>query len=556
MSDRETHPTTGTTARPALTLLLITGIQLMLVLDGTIVNIALPRMGSYFDKSQTDMTWAVSAYTLAFGGLLLLGGRAGDMFGRRRILTVGLSIFTVSSLVAGMATTFSVLVAGRVGQGVGASLAAPAVLALLTSEFPAGPMRTRALAVYASVQGWGSAVGLLLGGVLTEYVSWRWVLFVNVPIGAVMIAGTLAYLRPTSRVTVRFDYWGAAASTGGMTALVYGFISAANNGWGSRTTLGAFAIAVFLLTAFVLIQSKLPHAMMPLRLFRDRNRVGAYIALVTITAGLAGQFFFVTYFYQLVLGFTALENGLASIPVGLMVAVGAWSSGKLLPRIGPRGVVAVGATFCCTGLFWLSTMNANTTYWADVLTPILLFSFGTGQMLVPLTTAAVSALRPSDMGVGSALVNVTSNVGGALGVSALATVFASGLNRQIKEQMTALTTAVSDGTAAESVIEHFQAILAKSFDAPAAALQDSLAVHAAHEALARATGLGLLTAALLILFGGLTALIMIRLKVAGKDPAASTNLPDPLADDRPGNAEGAQPATEEGHAPSVDGVGA
>src|SRR5882724_1051156 len=239
-------------AHPALILLFIAGAQLMVVLDATIVNIALPSMGAYFHKTQTDMTWAINAYTLAFGGLLLLGGRAGDILGRRRMFIVGLALFSFGSLLGGLANTFPLLLGGRIVQGLGGAIASPTALSLVTVSFPEGKERNRAFAVYAAVSGAGAALGLLLGGVLTEYFTWRWVLFVNVPIGALLVAGSFLYLHESERLKGRFDFLGAAVSVGGMVALVYAFIHAARDGWGNSQTYVLFPLAVLLLIAFVL----------------------------------------------------------------------------------------------------------------------------------------------------------------------------------------------------------------------------------------------------------------------------------------------------------------
>ena len=242
-------------AHPTLVLLIITGAQLMVVLDGTIVNIALPSMGAYFDKSQTDMTWALNAYSLAFGGLLLLGGRSGDILGRRRMFIVGLTMFTLGSFAAGIANSFGLLLAGRVLQGLGGAISSPTALSLITTEFEEGKERTRAIGVYAAVSGAGAALGLLLGGVLTNYLSWRWVLFVNVPIGAVLIAGAFLYLHESERLKGSFDFIGGLVSVAGMVALVYGFIHVAHSGWGNTETFVVFALAIVLLVGFVLYEA-------------------------------------------------------------------------------------------------------------------------------------------------------------------------------------------------------------------------------------------------------------------------------------------------------------
>jgi EmrB/QacA subfamily drug resistance transporter len=512
------------TGHPGLTLLVIVGAQLMMVLDGTIVNIALPRMGEYFHRSQTDMTWAVNGYTLAFGGLLLLGGRAGDILGRRRMLMIGLTVFTIGSLSGGLAPNFAVLLTGRVLQGVGAALASPAALALLTTEFAAGPARTRALAVYSGVQGAGGAVGVLLGGVLTEYFSWRWVLFVNVPIGLVLIPATYLYLRESPRQPGRFDWFGALLSTAGTVSLVYGFIAAAKPGYGWRdpVTLTAFGLAVVLLAGFVALEARLPYAMMPLRILRDRNRAGAYVAMLSIGAALAGMFFFVTFFIQLVLGFSALQNGVANLPVAFSVAVGAVVADKVLPRIGPRNGILFGALFVAAGLFWLSTVDANSGYPDTLLPALILFAFGTGQVLVPLTTVVVTRVAPQEMGLATSLLNVGQQVGAAIGLSVLTTVFGTGLANEARHQFALLGAKVQTGQAAPAVLQHFQSLLKQGLSAPFSATRDPLATHAAHAAIAHGTAVGFFTAGLLALVGGILARTLITLRredVAAAVPA-------------------------------------
>src|SRR3954470_14467687 len=242
-------------AHPGLILLVIAGAQMMVVLDGTIVNIALPSMGRYFDRSQTDMTWALNAYNLAFGGLLLLGGRMGDIFGRRRMFVLGLGLFTLGSLLAGIAANFPLLLAGRAVQGIGGAIASPTALSLITTEFEEGEARNRAIAVYAAVSGAGAALGLLLGGILTEYLSWRWVLFVNVPIGIVLMLGAYSFLHESDRLKGKFDLFGAFLSVAGMVSLVYGFIHVAHSGWSNTETFSVFSAAMLLLVGFVFYEA-------------------------------------------------------------------------------------------------------------------------------------------------------------------------------------------------------------------------------------------------------------------------------------------------------------
>jgi len=302
VASAEASPSARRATHKTLLLFLIAGAQLMVVLDSTIVNIALPSMGRYFDKSQTDMTWTINAYTLAFGGLLLLGGRAADILGRRQMFILGLGLFSLGSLLAGLATSFEVLLAGRVVQGIGGAIAAPTALSLITTLFAEGRERNRAFAVYAGVSGAGAAIGLLLGGVLTEYFDWRWVLFVNVPIGLVLMAGGFLYIQSSERLSGKFDLVGSVVSVAGMVALVYGFINAANHSWSAGTTVASLTAGVVLLVAFVVYESRSSIAMMPMRIFANRSRAASYVIMLIIGAALFGMFYYLTFFIQGVMG--------------------------------------------------------------------------------------------------------------------------------------------------------------------------------------------------------------------------------------------------------------
>ena len=436
MSDiSTTDPTTGRRpgvrgarrhAHPGLVLLVIAGAQLMVVLDGTIVNIALPSMGRYFDKSQTDMTWALNAYTLAFGGLLLLGGRSGDIFGRRKMFIIGLSLFTVGSFLGGIAATYPLLLAGRVVQGVGGAIAAPTALSLIATEFKQGHERTRALAVYAAVSGAGAAFGLLLGGILTNYFSWRWVLFVNVPIGIVLIVGAYFYLHESERLQGQFDVVGGLLSVAGLVSTVYGFIHVAHAGWVNPQTFIVFGAAIVLLSAFVLYEAygtKQP--MMPMRIFEDRNRVGAYLVMFVVGAAMFGMFYFITFFTQLVLEFGPLKTGVAFLPVAFTIGITSQVAARILMRVGPKVLLVIGTTLLTLSLLWLSTVTVDSTYLTKLLPGMVMLAVAMGCLFVPLTTTAVANVANTDAGLASALLNVGQQVGGALGLSVMATVFAT-----------------------------------------------------------------------------------------------------------------------------------
>lgn len=427
-SSQARPPTGAGTARrhanPALILLIIAGAQMMVVLDGTIVNIALPSMGEYFDKSQTDMTWALNAYTLAFGGLLLLGGRAGDLLGRRRMFITGLALFTLGSFLAGVSANFSMLLTGRVVQGLGGAIASPTALSLITTEFEEGHERNRAIGVYAAVSGAGAALGLLLGGILTNYFSWRWVLFVSVPIGLLLIAGAYAFLNRSQRLSGRFDLVGALLSIAGMTSLVYGFIHVAHSGWSDTESVAVLSLAVVLLVGFVLYEAYLAtEPMMPMRIFEERNRAGTYVVMLVVGAAMFGMFYFITFFVQLVRDYGPLKTGVAFLPVALVIGVVSQVAAKLLGRIGPKPLMVTGTALLTIALLWLSRVDASSGYPDMLLPAMLVLGVAMGCLFVPLTATAVSKVRSTDAGLASALLNVGQQIGGTLGLSVMTTVF-------------------------------------------------------------------------------------------------------------------------------------
>jgi EmrB/QacA subfamily drug resistance transporter len=408
---------------PGLVLTLILTSQLMVVLDATIVNIALPDIKSALHFSPAGLSWVVNAYTLTFGGLLLLGARAGDILGRRRTFLAGIGVFTLASLVGGFAQTSGQLLAARAVQGIGAALASPSALALLMTMFPQGRERTRAVGLYAAVSIGGSAVGLIAGGILTQWASWRWVLFVNVPIGVAVIALSRLVLPETPRRSGRFDLTGALTSTIGMAALVYGFVHAATNGWADTTTIASFAVGVVLLVAFVLTELRASSPITPLRLFADRNRSTSYLALLLLVAGLLGMFFFLTQFLQNVLGYSPLKTGVAFLPLTAILFLSTTLSARvLMERLGTRVLIAGGITLSTGGLLWLTQLSETSNY-LSLVGPLLVFGLGNGIAFVPLTTAALDGVAPEDAGAASGLVNVMQQLGGSLGLAVLVTVF-------------------------------------------------------------------------------------------------------------------------------------
>jgi EmrB/QacA subfamily drug resistance transporter len=420
---------------PALALTVIAASQLMVVLDATIVNIALPQMQQALSFSTTSLSWVLNAYTLTFGGLLLLGGRAGDILGRRRVFVAGILLFTFASFVGGLATTSGWLLAARALQGVGAAIAAPTALSLITTNFAEGQERNRAFGVFSAVAVSGGAIGLMAGGMLTSWLSWRWVLFVNVPIGIVLAVLAPLYITESERQPGRFDLGGALTSTAGMTALVYGFIRAAQEGWSDPGTVASFAAAVVLLAAFFRIETRTRQPITPLHMFRERDRAGSYVVMLALAAAMFGQFFFLTLFVQDVLGYSPLRAGIAFLPITAAIVLTSQFAARSLPRIGPKRLMAGGALLAVLGLAWLTRVSVDSGYVDGILGPMLLFGLGMGLLFVPLTIVAVSGVAPDEAGAASSLLNVTQQVGGSLGLSILVTVFGTASRNEAAAQV-------------------------------------------------------------------------------------------------------------------------
>jgi len=409
--------------RAGTALILVLCAQLMVILDATVVNIALPSIETGLHFSATNLSWVLNAYSLTFGGLLLLGGRAGDILGRRRTFIAGITIFTLASLAGGFATTSALLIAARAVQGMGAAIASPAALALVISAFPEGRGRTRALGLYAAVSMAGASLGLVLGGLITQWASWRWVFFVNVPVGVVVTLLAPAVLGETPGRPGRFDVTGALTSVTGMASLVYAFIRAAEAGWSDRETVAALVVAAVALTAFLLTESRAAQPVTPLRLFADGQRAASYAARLLLVAGMFGMFFFLTQFLQDVLGFTPVKAGVAFLPMTLLVFAVSRLSSRLMTRFAGTTLMIAGLLPVIAGMAWLSRMTPETTYLTGVIGPMLLLGTGLGLAFVPLTTAALAGVRPEDSGAASSMVNVAQQVGGALGLAILVTVF-------------------------------------------------------------------------------------------------------------------------------------
>lgn len=410
---------------PTLVLGVILATYLMVVLDASVVITALPSIQSGLDFSPAQLSWVQSAYALTFGGFLLLGARAGDVWGRRRTFLWGITIFTGASLLGGLAPSAELLLAARALQGVGAAIAAPSTLALLTTSFAEGPARIRALAAYSAVAGAGGSVGLVLGGLLTDWISWRWALFINVPVGVVLLVLAPGVLLETARRPGRFDLAGAATSTAGMTALVYGFVRAAEAGWGDTLAVASFVAGAVLLTAFVAIERTAAQPITPLRLFSSRRRSGAYVARMLLVGGMFSMFFFLSQYLQGVRGYGPLEAGLAFLPMTLVMFGMVRQVPRLAARFGDTRLLVAGVLIAFTGMAWLSRLEADSGFLLHIAAPLVLLGLGMGSALAPLTAAGISEVADADAGAASGVVNAAQQLGGSLGVSVLVTAFAS-----------------------------------------------------------------------------------------------------------------------------------
>jgi EmrB/QacA subfamily drug resistance transporter len=400
--------------------------QLMIILDASIVNIALPHAQQALHISDASRQWALTAYTLTFGGLLLLGGRIADYLGRKRTFLIGLFGFAIASALGGAAQNAGELFGARAIQGIFAAILAPAVLSLITTTFTEPRERAKAFAVYGAISGTGGALGLLLGGVLTEYMSWRWTLLVNTPIAVVVAIASLPLVRESKAPgNHRFDVPGALVATAGLAGLVWGFTEASIHGWAAPFTLTLISASVALLAGFVWWETRASNPMLPLRIVLDRTRGGAYLAFFLATLALFGTFLFLTYYFQGVLGFSALKAGVAFLPFPLGVITSSTIASKTLPRFGPRVLATAGFTSATIGMLWLTQLPVHSSYWLHVVPAQLLMSLGMGHVFVPLSSTALLGVPAHDAGAASALVNTMQQVGGSLGVAFLNTIATS-----------------------------------------------------------------------------------------------------------------------------------
>jgi EmrB/QacA subfamily drug resistance transporter len=407
-----------------IALVLLCVAQFVVVLDASIVNVALPTIGTSLHFSQDNLSWVVNAYVLTFGGFLLLGGRMADLLGRRRVFMGGLVLFALASLAGGFATNDTQLIVARAVQGLGAAILSPAALSIITTTFRDGAERNKALGVWGAVAGSGGAAGVLLGGILTSGLGWEWVLWVNVPIGlgAAAIAPTLlAESREESR-TRTFDFAGAVSVTAGLSLLVYAVVDATNAGWGSTKTIGLLAASALLFVAFVAIELRSKDPVVPFSIFRSRTITGANVAGVLIGGSLFSMFFFISLYMQQVLGYSAIHAGLSYLPLALMIIVAAGVASQLTTRIGFKPVLAAGMVFIGAGLIWFSQVSVGGSFAVDILGPSLLAAIGLGLAFVSSTIAAVSGVPDREAGLASGLINTSQQVGGALGLAVLSTI--------------------------------------------------------------------------------------------------------------------------------------
>ncbi len=447
------------TKHAGLALVLILTAQLMVVLDSTIANIALPYIGNDLDISQANLTWIVTGYALAFGGLLLLGGRLGDLYGRRRLFTIGLVTFAVASLLGGVAANEAMLLGSRALQGVGAAMAAPAALALITTTFPAGPARNRAMAAYATMSGVGAAIGLILGGWLTgldsfaglDVEGWRLTFLINVPIGLIAAAAVPRILAESESHPGQMDIPGAITGTLGLLGIVFGLSRAGEEayGWDHAQTITSLVAGVVLLVAFAIIESRVEHPLLPVRIFANRTRATSFVAMMIAPAAMFAMFYFLSLFIQQIMGFSPLEAGFAFLPFSFGIVIGAGLASNLVARVDARFLAGTGTLLAAAALFMFSRIpvdespkavltaladgGADINYWTHLFPFIVLMAIGMGLVFVPMTLTAVHHVRAEDSGIGSGVLNTMQQVGGALGLATLSTVALHFTNDQASE---------------------------------------------------------------------------------------------------------------------------
>ncbi|XAS75907.1 DHA2 family efflux MFS transporter permease subunit [Dermatophilaceae bacterium Sec6.4] len=416
-------------------LIVIAFAQLMIVLDATIVNIALPRIQSdaSIGLTQADQVqWVVTSYALALGSLLLLGGRLGDLFGRRKMFVAGIAIFSVASLLGGLAPTGILLISARVLQGVGAALAQPAALALINTTFPVGKERNRAMAVYAAMSGMGAAIGLILGGFLTQALGWEWTFFINVPIGVGVALAAPRVLVESEGSDARLDIPGAVTATLGLFGIVYGLSHAAGHSWGDALSLVPLIAGVILVVAFFVIESRVEHPLLPLHIVTDRTRGVSLFAMLIVGAGLFAMFFFLGLFIQQVLGYSPIKTGVSFLPFSAGIVIAAGLATNLVSRVDPRWIAGTGAVLAAFGMWGFTHLSVDSGYWSHLFPYITIMAFGLGLVFIPLTLTATAGVKGDDAGAAASALNTMQQIGGAIGIAALSTVFAHAATSQGK----------------------------------------------------------------------------------------------------------------------------
>ena len=417
-----------------LILILLALAQFMVVLDVSIVNVALPAIQHAFHMTQTSLQWIITAYTLTFGGFLLLGGRAADLFGRRKIFLAGVILFTLASLADGLSRSGGMLILFRGLQGLSAAFMSPAALSIILVTYKEGHERNVALSVWGAVASGGAAVGVLAGGIITQYLNWRWNFFVNVPVGILVVISALRVLdRHDSTVEHNnLDLPGAVLATGGLMTLVYGLVKAPNIGWTSHTSLLYFGIAIVALASFVINEQRAKHPLVPLRIFRIRNLVGADILMLCMTSGMFSIFFFTTLYLQEILGYTPVKTGVSFLVVPVAIALAATNVPRLVKKIGYKPILMVAPLFVSGGLFWLSHIPVNGTFWGNIAPGMILLGFGMGATFVSVTIAATSGVPSHESGLASGILNTSQQVGGALGLAVLTGIATSSASRYVQ----------------------------------------------------------------------------------------------------------------------------
>jgi len=428
-------------------LILLCMAQFVVVLDASIVNVALPSIGKGLHFSEADLPWVVNAYVIAFGGFLLLGGRAADLLGRRRVFMVGLLVVAVASLLAGFAANQGQLIAARAAQGLGAAIISPAALSIITTLFKDGAERNKALGAWGAVAGSAGAAGVLLGGILTEGLGWEWVLWVNVPVSLIALAltpGLIAESRSES-ATRHFDAAGAVSVTAGLSVLAYALLDASSAGWGSTKIVSLLALSVILIGAFIAIELRSQAPLVPFRIFRSRTVTGANVVGLLLGASLFSMFFFISLYMQQVLGYSAIHAGLSYLPLAVTIIIAAGLGGELVTRVGFKPILAAGMAFIAVGLLWFSRVSVGGGFLADILGPSLLAAIGLGFGFVTSTIAAVSGIKEREQGLASGLINTSQQIGGAIGLAVLSTIATTRTDDVMATGTSSLPNALTDG---------------------------------------------------------------------------------------------------------------